>query len=210
MCTWMGSDFTATIEGDKLAAATEEPYRTMFLVAALTGLRAGEVCGLSVDSVNLERKTITVSQSAWYGQLQAPKSKSAVRTVPIPDILCDVLRVYLRQWKPNTARLLFATRSGKPHSANKIVQRKLWPILDKLGIPRCGFHAFRHTASTLLIDVGASPASVRAQLGHSDVRTTLDAYSHTVEQSQRNAVERLARILMPDDANSGVPSKWVQ
>src|SRR5262249_3737708 len=114
------------------------------------------------------------------------------------------------RWQPNAARLLFATRNGKPHSANKVVQRKLWPILDRLGIARAGFHAFRHAASTLLVDLGASPTSVRAQLGHSDVRTTLDAYSHTVEQSQRNAVEQLARILMPDDAKRGVRSKWVQ
>ena len=196
-----------------LSAATEEPYRTMFSVAALTGLRAGEICGLSADSVDLERKTIAVTQSAWYGRLQAPKSKSAVRTIPIPDILCDVLRAYLREWRPNSARLLFATRTGKPHTANKVVQRKLWPILDSLNIPRAGFHAFRHTASTVLIDLGATPATVQAQLGHSDPRITLSAYSHTVDKSQRDAVERLAQILIPKDtktvetANSG---KWIQ
>ncbi len=193
-----------------LSAATEQPYRTMFVVAAPTRLRAGEVCGLSVDSVDLERKTITVTQSAWYGRLQAPKSKSAVRTVPIADILRDVLRAYLREWKPNPSRLLFATRTGNPHSANKVVQRKLWPILDGLNIPRAGFHAFRHAASTLLIDLGASPATVQAQLGHSDPRITLSAYSHTVDKSQREAVERLARILIPNDAKAVDTGKWVQ
>lgn len=196
-----------------LSAATEEPFRTMFSVAALTGLRAGEICGLSVDSVDLERKTITVTQSAWYGRLQAPKSKSALRTVPIPDILCDVLRAYLREWKPNPAHLLFATRTGKPHTANKIVQRKLWPVLDSLKIPRAGFHAFRHAASTLLIDLGATPATVQAQLGHSDPRITLSAYSHTVDKSQREAVERLAQILIPKDAKTVVTTttgEWIQ
>ena len=102
-------------------------------------LRAGEICGLTADCVDLEHKTVTVTQSAWYGRLQTPKSKSAARTIPIPEILCDALRTYLREWKPNPARLLFATGTGEPHSANKVVQRKLWPILDALQIPRLAF-----------------------------------------------------------------------
>lgn len=206
--------FSAAEVGSILAAAKEEPYRTMFWIAALTGLRAGEICGLPADSVDLDRKTITVTQSAWYGRLQAPKSKSAVRTVPIPDVLCDVLRTYLREWNPNVDRLLFATRTGKPHTANKVVQRKLWPILDALQIPRAGFHAFRHAASTLLIDLGATPATVQAQLGHSDPRITLTAYTHVVPKSQREAVEQLAsKILIPNDAKIVVPAnsgEWIQ
>jgi len=205
--------FSAAEVGRILCAASEEPYRTMFWVAALTGLRAGEICGLPADSVDLNRKTIAVTQSAWYGRLQSPKSKSAVRTVPIPEVLCEVLRTFLREWKPNPVRLLFATRTGKPHSANKVVQRKLWPILDALGIRRAGFHAFRHAASTLLIDLGATPATVQAQLGHSDPRITLSAYTHRVEKSQREAVERLAEILIPKDAKTAVPAnsgKWIQ
>lgn len=202
--------FSAEQVGKIIAAAREEPYRTMFIVAALTALRAGEVCGLTVDDLDLAGNSIRVRQSAWYGRIQIPKSRAALRTVPIPGILRDVLQPYLQHWNPNPARLLFATRTGKPHSANKVVQRKLWPILDALKIPRCGFHAFRHAASTLLIDLGASPKTVQAQLGHSDASITLDVYSHIVEDSRRAAVERLAGILMPNDAKSGVPTKWIQ
>jgi integrase len=94
-----------------------------------------------------------------------------------------------------------------------VVQRKLWPILDSLKIPRAGFHAFRHAASTLLIDLGATPATVQAQLGHSDPRITLSAYTHVVDKSQREAVEKLAGILMPKDAKTTIPAnsgKWIQ
>lgn len=205
--------FSAAEVSRILSAVQEEPYRTIFWIASLTGLRAGEICGLPLDSVDLDRKTIAVKQSAWYGRLQSPKSKSAVRTVPIPEILCEHLRGYLREWRPNPNRLLFATRAGKPHSANKVVQRKLWPILDDLKIPRAGFHAFRHAASTLLIDLGATPATVQAQLGHSDPRITLAAYTHKVDKSQREAVERLAEILIPNDAKTDVAEtsgEWIQ
>lgn len=190
--------------------AREEPYRTMFIIAALTGLRAGKVFGLSVEDLDFTRSLIHIRRSAWYGRLQAPKSRAAVREVPMPDLLREVLQSFLHQWRPNPLRLLFATRNGKPHSANKVVQRKLWPVLDTLKIPRCGFHAFRHAASTLLIDLGASPTTVQAQLGHSDARITLDAYSHVVEKSRRAAVEKLAKILMPNDAKSGVSAEWIQ
>jgi integrase len=193
-----------------IGAAKEEPYRTMFVVAALTGLRAGEICGLSVDDLDFERRSIHISRSAWYGKLQTPKSRSAVRTIPVPDILSAVLRSYLRVWIPNPSRLLFATKTGLPHSANKVVQRKLWPILDALEIPQCGFHAFRHTASTLLVDAGAPVTVTQAQLGHSDPRTTLGIYSHVVPESQRSAMDKLARILMPDDATQEGTGKWVQ
>lgn len=202
--------FTAEQVTKIINAAQEEPYRTMFILGALSGLRAGEICGLFVDDLDFEKQTISVRRSAWYGKLQAPKSRSSIRTVPMPVVLVNVLKTYLRGWKPNAARLLFATRNGTPYSANTIVQRKLWPILDALGIPRCGFHAFRHAASTLLIDLGASPKTVQSQLGHSDSRITLDAYSHTVDESQRRDVEKLAGIVMPNDANSEVKGKWVQ
>jgi len=86
----------------------------------------------------------------------------------------------LESWKPNLEGLLFATRKGTPLGANNVVQRQLWPILDALKISRCGLHAFRHTHSSLLLDVGAPASVAQAQLGHSDARITLDVYSHVV------------------------------
>lgn len=201
--------FTAEEARAILAACEEEPYRTMFYVAAMTGMRPGEVCGLAVEDLDFERKLIHVRRSAWYGNIQAPKSRSSVRALPMPSPLEARLRAYLATWKPNPRGLLFATRRGKPQSANSVVQRKLWPILDRLGIPRVGLHAFRHTASTLLVDLGAAATVSQAQLGHSDARLTLSTYAHVVPQSQRDAVERLAEILEPNGAKSEGSSKWV-
>jgi len=72
----------------------------------------------------------------------------------MPDPLTLRLQAYLREvWKPNTENLLFATRNGKSFCQSHVVQEKLWPILDRLGIPRCGLYAFRHTHSSLLVDM---------------------------------------------------------
>ena len=179
----------------------------MFSVVAMTGVQPGELCGLSVDDFDFEQKLIHVRRSAWYGKLQASKSKSSIRTVPMPAPPEARLRSNLATWRPNAARLLFATRSGKPYCANAVVQRKLWPILGKLDIPRCGLHAFRHTHSTLLVHLGAAPTITQAQLGHSDARPTLSAYSHVIQQSQREAVGWLAAILELNGAKLPESSK---
>lgn len=120
------------------------------------------------------------------------------------------LRVYLKTWKPNALRLLFATRNGRPHVANNIVQRKLWPVLDKLGILRCGLHAFRHTHTSLLFDNGAPPTVVQAQLRHFDPRITLGIYGHVLGDAQREAVERVAGILDSSGLTQESISKMVQ
>ena len=197
-----------------IIAAAQEPFSTAFAIAAMTGIRPGELFGLKSDDIDFARKLLFVRRSAWYGKLQAPKSQASIRALPLPKSLEERLRAYFKTWRPNPERLLFATRRGKPLSANNVVQRKLWPILDKLKIPRCGLHAFRHTHSSLLLEVGAPATVAQAQLGHSDPRITLGIYSHVIGDSQRESVERVAqklcRKLDPSGPIVQSNNKWIQ
>lgn len=181
----------------QIIEAAEEPFRTMFAVLAMTGIRTGELLGLQLDDVDFERKLIFIRRSVWYGRIQTTKSRASTKPLPMPGALSEVLRLYLESWKPNPIRLLFANQIGRPYSANKVVQRKLWPILDSLKMPRCGLHAFRHTHSSLLIELGAPPTVAQEQLRHSDPRVTLGIYSHVIGDSRRNAVEKLGELLRP-------------
>src|SRR6266849_7482968 len=167
-----GRFFTAEQSRSILALATE-PWRTIFALAAMTGLRPGEVLGLSLDDLDFEQGVLFVRRSAWYRHLISPKSARSIATVPIPGPLAEVLTNYLASWHPNEKRLLFSNRRGNPYSENKVVQKRLWPILDALSIPRCGMHAFRHTHASLLVSNGASPKVAQAQLRHADVNTTM-------------------------------------
>lgn len=193
-----------------LAACEEEPFRTMFAMAAMTGVRPAELCGFSVDDLDFERKLIHIRQSAWCGRLQSLKSKESGKALPMPGPLEVRLREYLKNWKPNPLRLLFPNQANRPYTANRVVQRKLWPILDKVGIPRCGLHAFRHTMSSLLVEDGAPATVAQAQLRHADARTTLGIYSHVIGDSQRRAVEKIAAILEPNGAKMQESSEWIQ
>jgi integrase len=107
-------------------------------------------------------------------------------------------------------KLLFFNRRGRPYNATKVVQKALWPVLDKLKIERCGLHAFRHTHSSLLLETGASPTVAQAQLRHSDPRITLGIYGHVIGDSQRNAVDRVAEILDPNGPKSVSSGEWIQ
>ncbi|MGO9640495.1 MAG: tyrosine-type recombinase/integrase [Candidatus Acidiferrales bacterium] len=196
-----GRFFTAE-QARSILALASEPWHTIFALAAMTGLRPGEVLGLSLDDLDFEQRLILVRRSAWRRHLISPKSSRSVATVPMPGPLAEVLTNYLASWRPNEKRLLFSNRRGNPYSENKVVQHRLWPILDALSIPRCGRHAFRHLHASLLVSSGASPKVAQSQLRHADVNTTMRAYAHVLGSEQRDAAEKVARILCPDVAKS--------
>jgi len=193
--------FTAEQVRSILAPASE-PWRTIFALAATTGLRPGEVLGLSIDDLDFEQRLIFVRRSAWYRHLISPKNARSIATVPMPGPLAEMLTNFLASWRPNEKRLLFPNLRGNPYSENNLVQRRLWPILDALAIPRCGMHAFRHAHGTLLHSSGASLKVAQMQLRHADASTTSRYYLHVLDSEQRDAVEKVARILCPDVAKS--------
>lgn len=180
---------------NKILAIAEEPWRTLFCLLTMEGLRAGEVLGLQWADIDLDRQTLQVRRSAWYGKIQTAKSVASETILPIPAPLVAILKQYKAQWVPNPKGFLFVTRNGRPPSSNKVVEYRLWTILDALNIPRCGLHAFRHSHSALLLDSGATPKVVQRQLRHADARTTLQIYGHVVGDAHREAVEKVASSL---------------
>jgi integrase len=185
-----GRFFTAEQVRSILALASE-PWYAIFALAAMTGLRPGEVLGLSIDDLDFEQRLIFVRRSAWYSHLISRKSSRSVATVPMPEPLAEVLTNFLASWRPNEKRLLFANRRGNPYSENKVVQKRLWPILGALSIPRCGMHAFRHGHGSLMHSSGASLKVAQAQLRHADASTTSRYYLHVVGSEQRDAQRKL-------------------
>ena len=191
-----------------IIAAAEEPFATMFAVLAMTAIRAGELAGLHVDDLDFDRRLIHIQRSVWGGRAQTTKSASSTKSLPMPDYLAEVLSRYLATYSPTS--WLFANRRGYPFDTGKIVERKLWPILDRLGIPRCGLHAFRHTHSSLLLETGAPATVAQAQLRHSNASITLGIYSHIIGDAHRRAVEKVAELLRPNAPNSKQVAERIQ
>jgi integrase len=183
-------------EVGKILAAASEPFGTILAVTSVLGLRIGEVLALRVSDVDFTRKIVRVRQSvdAATRKVQAVKSNASSADVPLPSQLEARLRKHLQTHDGKTD-LLFINRRGRPYSANKLRAKVLHPLLEKLGIPRRGFHSMRHGAASALLADGATPAVVQKQLRHSDPRITLGVYAHVIGDQQRSAVEnRSARI----------------
>jgi len=197
-------------EARKIIMLASEPYRTMFAIAAMTGLRVGEIVGLQKGDLDFDRRTIHVNRSAWYGRVQTVKSKASRAPVVMSEALASMLKEYLATWRPNSEGFLFVNRNGRPYAANKVVEYGLWPVLGKLKIPRAGMHAFRHCHASLLMDVGANPTVARDQLRHSDARVTLGIYGHVIGNSQREAVDKVGEILRPSAPKSKDDGEYIQ
>ena len=194
----------------RILAFAGEPWRTLFCICTLDGLRAGEALGLQWGDIDFDQRTLQIRRTAWYGKTQTPKSRESETTLPIPNALVTILKNYRTEWKPNPDGFLFVTRNQRPPSSNNVVEHRLWPILDALEIPRCGLHAFRHTHTALLLDSGATPKVVQRQLRHADARTTLQIYGHVVGEAHREAVEKVASIVDPSGPQSSRRDKWIQ
>lgn len=158
----------------------EGPYRMFYMILGETGICGGEICAVRVeDDLDLENAVIHVRQSVWRGKVQTVKSQRGNRHFPISSELVNRLRIFLRTWRPNALNLLFATANGTPWDHNVVRKRKFHPLLKKLNIPPCGFHAFRHGNATLLDQIG-TPLAVRLnRLGHAEAQTTIN-YTHAV------------------------------
>jgi len=202
--------FYSADEVRRMIAVAPQPYRTMFAIAAMTGLRVGEVVALQKDDLDFALRLIHVRRSAWYGRVQTLKSKSSRADVVMPEALLTLLGEYLATWEANPEGFLFLNRNKRPYAANKVVEYGLWPVLDRLKLPRGGMHAFRHAHASLLLDVGAPATVARDQMRHSDARVTLAVYGHVIGDAQREAVDKVGEILRPDAPKSGVTGEWIQ
>lgn len=181
----------------KIIAFAREPLSTIVEITSMLGLRIGETLALRVSDVDFAKHIIRIRQSvdAATRMVGGVKSRASSADLPMPIELEARLRSYLLQHNGESG-LLFVNRRGRPFSANKLRERELHPLLDKLGIERGGFHALRHGAASSLLADGATPAVVQRQMRHSDARITLGVYAHVIGDEQRAVVQnRSARLV---------------
>jgi integrase len=181
----------------RIIAGAKEPYRTIFALAWCTGLRAGELLGLTRNDLDFERKLIIPRKQAddstrQLRELKTKRSKSPVAMTPEVEAM---LANYLRQvWQENPSGLLFPNRNGRPRKRQYVVKFGLKPLLGKLGLAAkdVGLHAFRHGLGTALSNSKVSPKTVQQILRHTDIKTTFRYYVHSDTDAQRNALAAIS------------------
>ena len=191
----VASPFFTREQVERIVVAAREPYKTIFVVAWSTGLRAGEILALTVADLDFTRKTIRVCKSSddKTREIRQPKTPKSVATLPMPSALEAILQDYLeRSWKKNPVGWLFTNRQGtRPRKRESVVEYGLKPVLKQLGIPaqNAGLHAFRHGLATELAEASVPLTVLQHQMRHADVKTTLRVYAHIIPESQRAAME---------------------
>lgn len=185
-------------------------YRPIFVCVALTGVRAGELFGLQWKHVDLESGELHVEQSLWNKQIVSPKTKASRDSVWFDEVLRRVLEEH-RQSSPRKGAddFVFCKPDGSPLSADVLRRDVLYPALDRLRIPRIkgasGFHAFRHTAGSVVEDRTGRLKVTQKFLRHSNLSTTADVYTHLSKEAEREAAVALERAYFGESVPSVVP-----
>jgi len=165
----------------------------MLVLVLTTGLRRGEIAGLRWDDVDLERGLITVRHSMdQRRQLRPTKTARGRRPVELTAPAIEALR--REKAKGRSDVWVFATKNGTPWFPQNI-SAEFRRLLDKAGLRGVRLHDLRHTHATLMLLAGANPKVVQERLGHADVRTTLNIYSHVLPGIQRAAAQRVDEII---------------
>lgn len=163
-----------------------------FRLLAFTGMRKGESLALKWSDIDLEKQTLyinkAVSRSATGLYIQTPKTPSSIRRISIDDKTVSILQEYKKE---SPDGLVFQSEDGGILSPAK--PRK-WYLTAMKNLPddfkQISIHGFRHTHVSLLFEAGASIKDVQSRLGHSDIQTTMDVYTHVSKTAKEQLANR--------------------
>lgn len=198
-----------------IAALVAHELEMLFLTALGTGLRLGEILGLKWSDIDFNTGTLTVNRTLQRvteidrnGNRkskvieQVPKTKNSIRTIPIPNNILTKLKDHKIQQSKNKLQLgelysnndyVFCDNLGYPIDDTR-PNRNLKSLLTKLNIEPLKFHGLRHTYATRLFEAGVPPKTVQVLMGHYDISITLDIYTHVMENTKLEAVDKLNEI----------------
>lgn len=178
---------------------------TFFHLLAFSGLRTGEAIGLMWSDVDFENKRLNISRTAVVVNkkqtVQDPKTKRSKRVITLDDETLNVLRL----WKRQQVKEYFQAGKAYQHDSNYIFtnNRGEWLLTATMKVKLKRFlckhnelkkitpHGFRHTHASLLFEAGLTAKIISDRLGHNNVQTTLDMYTHINDNQRVEVVDQL-------------------
>lgn len=181
------------------AAPTDRDY---LLVRFFTGMRTGEIDGLTWDHVDFAARRIRIRQSWSSRRLQRPKTPASERDIAMSPPVMAALQRQAAVTRPLGA-YVFCNRVGNPLATNSVSERMWRPLLERVGLPYRRIYQTRHTAATLWLAVGENPAWIARQLGHSNSQLLFSTYARFIPDATHRdgiAMQRLLARVRPQPA----------
>lgn len=174
--------------------------RALYLTAAMTGLRQGELLGLRWRDVDWAARKIRVVRPYVRGKFRTPKSRTSSRAVPLADRVGQELELLFQASAYQTENdLVF----GHPHTGHPLersqVSKRFKRTLKRAGVREVRFHDLRHTFGTRCAAAGVPLRTLQAWMGHADIKTTM-VYTHYAPGA--NEAELVNGVFAPDVARS--------
>lgn len=208
-------DFLTSAELVTLFKHAEEPSRTIFMTAALAGLREGEILGLRREDLDWQDDAICVRQNlVWYQasnggrtwKLTTPKTRASSRRVPMVKELREALQLHLLTASANPSNLVFCTQASTPIDPHNLIRREFKPALARAGLRPVRFHDLRHSFVAMLLGLNVNLKVIQELVGHASIQTTMDIYGHLLPETKKQAVERISETLQEASHSNGVVS----
>lgn len=188
------------------AAFVGQPMEHLVSVALGSGLRQGELLGLTWADIDFDAGTVIVRATLHYlnGKYERmqPKTSRSNRLIPIAPFALEALRLQREsqtahrlvadRWQ-NDMNLVFTGDTGQPLSEGN-VRKTFVKGLATAGLPRRRFHEMRHAYATLLLAQGVDITTIMEMLGHTNLHTSL-IYTHVVSELKRDAARKLDELL---------------
>jgi integrase len=185
-----------------------EPVRTAFLIAAVMGMRRGEIFGLQWADVDFERAVLHIRRSYVDGVVGQPKTESSRRPLPLPPQAIEALT----KWKAKSSytrpdNWVFASNISlgkQPLWPGTLWRRNVAPGIQAAGIdkPRLGWHTLRRSFASLLLSSGASLRVSMELMRHSTAEMTLATYAQTIGDEKREAGQKVASLVLVKKENA--------
>ena len=182
-----------------LRDAVPERFRAMVTLAAGTGMRQGELLGLTLDRVDFLRRRVTIDRQMVTLANTAPdfgstKRPASNRVVPLPQVVIETVARHVEVFRIDHHDLLFTSVAGAPMRRNAFSD--MWRRASiRAGLGTVNFHDLRHYYASLLIRHGESVKTVQDRLGHKSAAETLDTYSHLWPDSEDRTREAIDAVL---------------
>ena len=181
---------------------------TLFRLLAFSGIRIGECLALTWHDLDIKNNTIdinkTIAKTNNGIKIQTPKTKSSNRVISLDTETMQVLKMWQLEQRKQLLKLginamnkhqLIFSNSKNSFIIVPTVRLAIKQIAKKAGIYPITTHGFRHTHATLLFASGMDIKQVQARLGHSNVQTTLNIYTHAMKDKQDKIGDEFARYI---------------